>query len=115
MMLALSDVVSAVDPIVRLWPVLSGTFKSLEIGHSLGSVRWSPLGDLLAVTCDDCVTRIIDASGEEVLRLGPHNGPVKAAAWRSDGLQLATGAYDGTVILNIKKDRPSSKAEITRR
>jgi len=146
------------DPIVRLWPVLSGTFKSLEIGHSLGSVRWSPLGDLLAVTCDDCVTRIIDASGEEVLRLGPHNGPVKAAAWRSDGLQLATGAYDGTVkvwslpsgsevacfydqrmwpralhwnsdgtllavgsqggrpiILNITKDRPSSKAEITRR
>jgi hypothetical protein len=70
--------------------VLSGTFKSLEIGHSLGSVRWSPLGDLLAVTCDTAL-----------------GAPVNGLAWAPDSFdRLAAVDYSGSLsILSSKSEQ----------
>jgi hypothetical protein len=70
----------------------------LTIKGAWGSVAFSPDGQRLAVGGDDGTVKVWEArTGQELLSLRGHAGPVYSVAFSPDGARLATGSYDRTV------------------
>jgi WD40 repeat protein len=116
---------ASADKTVKLWKVASdrdttcpdmtgGTLKAASQprftlqGHndSVGSVAFSPNGELLATASDDQTVRLWKVgSGQIVNTLSGHRDIINDVAWSADGNLLATAASDGVIIWAV----PSGK------
>ena len=68
---------------------------SVKLPGWIGSVAFSPDGQLVAVACSDNTARLRSAkSGEEISVLRGHRDYVVAVAFSPDGQMVATGSYD---------------------
>ncbi len=78
-----------------VWTIDQGNYRTSDW---LGSVCWSPDGRHLAATIDESTIKILNAAtGEEVLSLFGHRGPVCSVAWSPDGRRIVSGSEDQTV------------------
>jgi WD40 repeat protein len=60
----------------------------------------SPTGNRLATASDDGSVKLWDVTtGQDVLTLTGHDGPVLDVTFRADGKRIASGGSDGTVKL----------------
>jgi WD40 repeat protein len=67
-------------------------------GKGSTSVAYSPDGRRLAMTVWDSTVRVKDAaSGQELLTLTGHTGPISGMAFSPDGTRLASSSFDKTV------------------
>ena len=100
------------DDTIRLWDVTSGTLKATLEGHTTGvfqSITFSPDGSTLASNRGgnpalssegDTVVRLWDvASGTLKNTLEGHTSVVQSIDFSPDGTTLASGSWDGTVLL----------------
>ncbi len=81
---------------------VSGRLLYTLAGHSdeVNAVAFSPDGNQLASTGNDCVAKVWDArDGREVQTLAGHDRWVQAVSYSPDGRTLATGGYDRSVRL----------------
>jgi WD40 repeat protein/serine/threonine protein kinase len=66
-------------------------------GHldAVRSAVFSPDGERIATSGDDCTAKVWDAaSGRELLALKGHRGSIWSVAWSPDGRRIATGSFD---------------------
>jgi WD40 repeat protein len=113
---------ASADKTVKLWEVASdrdttcadmtsGTLKAAGQplrGHndSVGSVAFSPHGDLLATASDDQTIRLWKVgSSQMVTTLSGHRDIIKDVDWSADGKLLATAASDGVIIWEVPSGR----------
>jgi WD40 repeat protein len=71
------------------------TLESHDGQRDLGRLSWSPDGTRLAGASRDGTVKVWDAtSGQELLSLQGHTGPVLGVSWSPDGTRLASAAAD---------------------
>ncbi len=87
------------DFIVRIWDVDAQQPRALtERANVLRSVAYSPDGKRFVTGSDDAIARIWDAeSGQVVLNLRGHSGPVLSAVFSPDGKFVLTASEDKTI------------------
>jgi len=102
-------VTAGTDSIARIWNAENGVEVLALVGHEspteVWSVAWSPDGTRILTTSGssdlgvpDTTVRIWDAStGETLLVLDKHTGPVTAGEWSPDGTRIATTSTDDTM------------------
>jgi WD40 repeat protein/transcriptional regulator with XRE-family HTH domain len=98
-----------IDTATRIWDVETGTVLMALVGHEpptfINGAAWSPDGArILTVSgnpdfgASDNTARIWDAStGEILLVIDRHTGPVVSAEWSPDGARIATISDDETM------------------
>src|SRR5262249_38622383 len=88
---------------VVIWPgtILSGMKeKKLTSVETISNVAWSPDSRLLAGGNVSGMVQLWDVtSGQEVCRFTGHRGRVVALAFTRNGLRLASGSDDTTVLI----------------
>jgi WD40 repeat protein/predicted Ser/Thr protein kinase len=98
---------------VRVWDMTTGEALNLAqrpsqwfggpgplLASRITNLVFSPDGRRLAGVCDGRTPTIWDATtGEELLTLNGHTGPVWSLVFSPDGRRLATASQDGTVKL----------------
>jgi WD40 repeat protein len=90
------------DKTLILWDPRTGNeLRRFNIDIFVGHLAWSPDGEfLIAGVEDDHALTLVDAqTGEQLQRLQGHYDSVTRAAWSPRGDQIASGSWDGTVIL----------------
>ncbi|MCP4377306.1 MAG: protein kinase [bacterium] len=98
-------VADGVDPILRVWDLVSSGGRSRELDGLTARVApigssWSPDGRRFVTTSGDTPPRVWDAStarGTHILR--GHSRSVTAADWSPDGERIATVGNDGKLKL----------------
>jgi WD40 repeat protein len=84
--------------------------------ESVLGMAFSPDGHRLATASDDQqIKLLIAATGEEVLTLIGHAGPVYTVTFSRDGQRLASGSWDRTArvwsaVQSSSTDRPASSS-----
>lgn len=63
-------------------------------------VRWSPDGQVLAVTCGR-VLHLFDTSGKLLAKYADHESTVAVLSWRADSGALATGCYSAARLFAV--------------
>lgn len=83
----------------RLLDVTTGQLRD-PIGRGVGTLAFSPSGDLLAIGCADATAVLHDTrTTAEVARLEAHDDTVSALAFLPSGGLLATGGWDGKIAI----------------
>jgi len=90
------------DGSIRLWPA-DGSASTMirpviHYGWGINAMRLLP-GGRIAFGAQNGDVRVINAQGEEIKILAPHEGPVLAVALSETGDILATGGADGVIRL----------------
>jgi WD40 repeat protein len=91
-----------VDGTLHVWDIEKRTQTHVISGRATSgeeSIRFSPDSRRIAATFDNDVRIWQVASGQEVLRLEGHKGPVWAVAFSPDNKLIATGSFDKTARL----------------
>jgi RNA polymerase sigma factor (sigma-70 family) len=92
-------VTSGFDGWLRFWdPAAGKELRRLALGRSAARLVFAPDGKTLVVA-SAALRRIDLATGQEVLRLPGHEGPVYATALTPDGRTAATAGGDGSILL----------------
>jgi WD40 repeat protein/serine/threonine protein kinase len=97
-------VVQGGEPIdnIEIWDIVEGTPLATfsDQGFFQGAVAFSPDGDRLVTSGWSGTATIREATtGEEIVRMVGHNGPVECAVFSPDGAFVATCGADRTVRL----------------
>ncbi len=95
---------------LQLWDVATAALlDSIELGHGIDAVAFSPTGDRLAIACADSDTSwvsILDDLGSAAEhRLGGNLGHLQHAAESPDGRYLATVAARGVQLWDAESGR----------
>ena len=104
------------DNTVRLWDVSARS--TIAILEGTGPVAFSPDGTLLAAGApwDGTVKLWNVLAKEEMASLGGHTSGVRSLSFSPDGQTLASGSFDGTILLwdlQLLEPRPHSLTKIS--
>lgn len=96
--LVVSDIVGNVWVVDALSGEITATFDGTK--RRTASIAVSPDGHLVAAGADNSVVRLWSTdTGEILVDLVGHDGPVNAVAFFDDGDRLVSGSQDGTAIV----------------
>ncbi len=94
------------DGTMKIWEVATGRELATSVNHTQTVVQtvYSPSGTQLASLCLDGSLRVWEINSETGLPVGEHrqaddHRKGRSLSWSSDGRQIATGGYDGEVLL----------------
>lgn len=101
------------DRFLRLWDVGTGQAKQTLRGHGsqIYTVGWSPDGRILASGSEDRSVRLWNLELFHSWVAATHVGPLSKVAWRPKSLQLASAAWDGSILMLDSQREQTTRVE----